>query len=165
MIGIFHNFTHCLYSPSQMPIRTIFHGFYVILCGHHRGVKSAFSFSYFLKTVFIKEKLVVYGILSTWQCCIVCQPWLLKKTALLVWCNTVNICVQIAFTHDVAGKKQRRWYWTQNGANIIPLLALHSSWKQEDLVNLLILDVTKECWGKENISIMPEPRKRLYIYI
>jgi len=164
MTGIFLNFTHCLYGPSQMSIRTMFPGFYVILCGPHRDVKSAFSFSYFLKAVFIKEKLFVCGILSTWRCSIVCQPWLLKKTALLVWYNTVNMCIQIAFINDVAGKKQRRWYWTQNGAKIIPLLALHSNLKQGDLVSLLILDVTKECWGKENISIMSELRKRLYIY-
>jgi len=31
-----------------------------------------------------------------------------KKTTLLVIFNTVNMCVQISFTHDVAGEKLRR---------------------------------------------------------
>lgn len=66
----------------------------------------------------------------------------------------------IAYIGFVSGKKQRKWSWDQNGVMPIPLLALHSNLKGENLVSLRTLDVTKECWGKENICTMPELRKR-----
>jgi hypothetical protein len=66
----------------------------------------------------------------------------------------------IAYIDFVSGKKQRKWSWDQNGVMPIPLLALHSNLKEENLVSLRTLDVTKECWGKENICTMPELRKR-----
>jgi hypothetical protein len=49
---------HILYGPSKMSIRTMFPGFYVILCGLHKDVKSAFFCSYSLRAVqYSKRKI------------------------------------------------------------------------------------------------------------
>lgn len=47
-ICIFHNFTHFLYGPGHLPIRTVLPGFYTLpyfipfICGPHRNIKLDF---------------------------------------------------------------------------------------------------------------------------